>query len=104
MSEKKKSLLLTNVHDFYVLEDKTSQKNFRPSVCLYVCLSACLSVWMYVRTWTFHVDTIIFEPCLKFSIVNFTNVLMEIAKFYYRGESANLGRSMPWANRLFQKV
>ena len=53
MSEKKNSLLLTNVHDFYVLEDKTSQKNFR------------LSVWMsgctYVRTWTFHVDTITFE-------------------------------------------
>ena len=48
MSEKKNSLLLTNVYDFYVLEDKTSQKNFRP-------------VWMYVRTWTFHVDTITFE-------------------------------------------
>ena len=52
MSEKKNSLFLTNVHDFYVLEDKTSQKKF-PSVCL--------SVWMYVRTWTFHVDTITFE-------------------------------------------
>ena len=54
MSEKKKknSLLLTNVHDFYVLEDKTSQKKFS---------SVCLSVWMYVRTWTFHVDTITFE-------------------------------------------
>ena len=50
--KKKNSLLLTNVHDFYVLEDKTSQKKF-PSVCL--------SVWMYVRTWTFHVDTITFE-------------------------------------------
>ena len=25
------------------------------------CLSVCLSVWMYVRTWTFHVDTITFE-------------------------------------------
>ena len=34
MSEKKKnSLLLTNVYDFYVLEDKTSQKKF-PSVRL----------------------------------------------------------------------
>ena len=57
MSEKKKnSLLLTNVYDFYVLEDKRNQKQF-PSVCL----SVCLSVWMYVRTWTFHVDTITFE-------------------------------------------
>ena len=53
MSEKKNSLLLTNVYDFYVLEDKTSQKKFRPSVRL--------SVWMYVRTWTFHVDTITFD-------------------------------------------
>ena len=53
MSEKKNSLLLTNFHDLYVLEDKTSQKNFR--------LSVCLSVWMYVRTWTFHVDIITFE-------------------------------------------
>ena len=35
MSEKKKnSLLLTHVYDFDVLEDKTSQKNFRLSVCL----------------------------------------------------------------------
>ena len=55
--EKKNSPLLTNVHDLYVLEDKTSQKNFRLSVCL----SVCLDVWMYVRTWTFHVDTINFE-------------------------------------------
>ena len=52
MSEKKNSLLLTNVHDLYVLEDKISKKKF-PSVCL----SVCLFVWMYVRTWTFHVDT-----------------------------------------------
>ena len=57
MSENKKnSLLLKNVHDFYVLEDKTSQKKF-PSVCL----SVWMSVWMYVRTWTFDVDTITFE-------------------------------------------
>ena len=42
MSEKK-TLLLTNVHDLYVLEHKTSKKKF-PSVCL--------SVWLYVRTWT----------------------------------------------------
>ena len=26
-----------------------------------VCLRVCLSVWMYVRTWTFHVDTITLE-------------------------------------------
>ena len=51
MSEKNSSLFLTNVHDLYVLEDKTSQKKF-PSVCL--------DVWMYVRMWTFHVDTITF--------------------------------------------
>ena len=50
--KKKNSLLLKNVYDFYVLEDKTSQQKF-PSVCL--------DVWMYVRTWTFHVDTITFE-------------------------------------------
>ena len=56
MSEKKNSLLLTNVHDLYVLEDETSQTKF-PSVCL----SVCLYVWMYVRTWTFHVGTITFE-------------------------------------------
>ena len=56
MKKKKNSLILTNVYDFYVLEDKTSQKKF-PSVCL----AGCLDVWMYVRTWTFHVDTITFE-------------------------------------------
>ena len=50
--KKKNSLLLTNVHDLYVLEDKTSQKK---------CPSVCLSVRMYVRTWTLHVDTITFE-------------------------------------------
>ena len=54
--KKKNSLVLTNVYDFYVFEDKTSQKEF-PSVYL----SVCLEVWMYVRTWTFHVDTITFE-------------------------------------------
>ena len=43
MSEKKNSLLLTNVHVLYVLEDKTSNKKF-PSVCLAVCLSGCLAV------------------------------------------------------------
>ena len=32
---------------------KQAQKNFRLSVCLYVCLA--------VRTWTFHVDAITFE-------------------------------------------
>ena len=39
MREKKNSLHLTNVHIMYVLEDKTSRKNFRLSVCLSVCLS-----------------------------------------------------------------
>ena len=53
----KNSLLLTNVHDLYVLEDKTRQRKVRLSVCL----SVCPSVWMYLRTWTFHVDTITFE-------------------------------------------
>ena len=58
ISEKNKnSLLLTNVHNLYVLEDKTSQKKKFPSVYL----SVCRSVWMYARTWTFHVDTITFE-------------------------------------------
>ena len=42
MSEKKNSLLLT-VYDFYVLEDKTSKKNFR--------LSVCLSGYLDVRTY-----------------------------------------------------
>ena len=56
ITEKKNSLLLTNVHDLYFLEDKTSQKKFSS-----LCPSVCLSVWMYARTWTFHVDTIIFE-------------------------------------------
>ena len=36
MRRKKNSLLLTNVHVLYDLEDKTSKKNFRLSVCLYV--------------------------------------------------------------------
>ena len=40
MSEKKNCLLLTNVHVLYVLEDKTSKKKFR--------LSVCLVVWLYV--------------------------------------------------------
>ena len=57
MSEKKNYLLLMNVHVLYVLEDKTSKKNFRLPVYVYVCLSVCL----FVRTWTFHVDTITFE-------------------------------------------
>ena len=48
-SEKKNSLLLMNVRVLYVLEDKTSKKNFRLSVCLSVC------------TWTFAMDTITFE-------------------------------------------
>ena len=40
-SEKKNSVLLTNVHVLYVLEDKTGKKKFR--------LSVCLVVWLYVR-------------------------------------------------------
>ena len=49
MSEKKKnSLLLTNVYDFYVLEDKTNQKQF-PAVCLSVCLDVWMSGCTYVR-------------------------------------------------------
>ena len=52
MSEKKNSLFLLNVHVLYMLKDKRSKKKF-PAVCLYV--------WLYVRTWTFHVDTITFE-------------------------------------------
>ena len=47
---------MTNVYDFRVLEDKTSLKKFSS-----VCLDVCLDVWMYVHTWTFHVDTITFE-------------------------------------------
>ena len=43
MSEKQNSLLLTNIHDLYVLEDKESKKKF-PSVCL----SGCLDVRTYV--------------------------------------------------------
>ena len=39
---KQNSLLLTNFHDLYVLEDKTSQKKIS------VCLSVCLAVRTYV--------------------------------------------------------
>ena len=46
--KKKKILLLTNGHDWYVLEDKTSQKKF-PSVCLSVCLDVWMSGCTYVR-------------------------------------------------------
>ena len=42
--KQKNSLLLTNVHVLYVLEDKTSKKKF-PSVCLSVW-DVCLSVWL----------------------------------------------------------
>ena len=60
MSEKKNSLLLTNVHILYILEDKTStQKN--SSVYLSLCLDVCLSGCLPVCTWTFDVDTITFE-------------------------------------------
>ena len=37
MSKKKNSLLLTNAHDLYALEDKTSQKKFRLSVWMSGC-------------------------------------------------------------------
>ena len=37
MSEKKKFLLLMNVHVLYMLKDKRSEKNFRLSVCLSGC-------------------------------------------------------------------
>ena len=53
MSEKKNSLLLTNVHVLYLLEDKRAKKNFR--------LSVCLPGRLDVRTWTFYVDAITFE-------------------------------------------
>ena len=43
--KKNNSLLLTNVYDFYVLEDKTSQKKF-PSVCLSVCPDRWMDGWM----------------------------------------------------------
>ena len=49
VKKRKNSLLLMNVHVLYVLEDKTSKKKFRLSVCLSGC------------TWNFAVDTIIFE-------------------------------------------
>ena len=49
--EKKNFLLLTNVH-VLCLRRQNKQKKI-PSV--YV------SVWLAVRTWTFHVDTITFE-------------------------------------------
>ena len=60
VKKKTKILSFWQMFMIFVLEDKTSQKKF-PSVGLSVCLSGCLDVWMYVRTWTFHVDTITFE-------------------------------------------
>ena len=48
MSEKKKFSPLDECSVLYVLEDKTSKKKFP-------------SVYLSVRTWTFHVDTINFE-------------------------------------------
>ena len=58
--EKKKSLLLMNVHVLYILEHKMSKKN---SVCLSVCLFVCLYGCTYVRgsTWILAVGTIAFE-------------------------------------------
>ena len=50
VKKKKNSLLLTNVHDLYVLKDKTSQKmSVRPSVRPPISLSVCMSVGLHVR-------------------------------------------------------
>ena len=49
-------LFLLSHHRRHLRRQNKQTKKF-PSVCL----SVCLSVWMYVRTWTFHVDTITFE-------------------------------------------
>ena len=57
---KKKILAFWRMFMICVLEDKTSEKKF-PSVCMSVCLDVCLDVWLYVRTWTFHADTITCE-------------------------------------------
>ena len=55
MSEKKKKILSFWWMFMFCIcwKTKGAKKNFRLSVCLSVCL--------YVRTWTFHVDTITFE-------------------------------------------
>ena len=60
MSEKKKFSPFDKCSWFVCLRRQNKQKKC-PSVCLSVCQSRCLHVWMYVRTWTFHVDTITFE-------------------------------------------
>ena len=59
---KKNSLLVLNVHVLYVLEDKTSKKNFR--------LSVWMSVWMSGCTWTFAEDTITFEEVSGSNLVS----------------------------------
>ena len=59
--EKKKFSPFDECSWFVCLRRQNKQKKFRLSVWLSVCLSVCLDVWLYVRTWTFHVDTITFE-------------------------------------------
>ena len=52
MSEKKKFSPFDKCSCFVCLRRRNKQKKF-PSVCL--------SVWLAVRSWTFHVDTLTFE-------------------------------------------
>ena len=59
MSEKKKFSPFDKCSWFVCLRRQNKPKKI--SVCLSDCLFVCLDVWMYVRTWTFHVDTITFE-------------------------------------------
>ena len=47
-----------NVHVLYVLQEKSGKKIV---VCLSVCVSVRLDVWLYVRTWILAVATITFE-------------------------------------------
>ena len=56
MSENKKIFAFDECSCFICLRTRNKQKKF-PSICL----SVCRSVYLAVRTWTFHVDTITFE-------------------------------------------
>ena len=67
----KKSLLLMNVHVLYVLEDKTSKKNFRPSVCLFVCLSVCLFVCPSVLL-------------VYYVVENISKIFYSVGQYFYR--------------------
>ena len=73
MSEKKKFSPSDKCLWFLCLRRQNKPKNIS------VCRSGCLDIWMYVRTCTFHVDTITFEgvsgskkkfggclPCMKY--------------------------------------